>query len=101
MDVGTPCEDVHMSADPAATTLDEREFEELLWAERFATAESWGEEPGAVDDLPAESIGATPAVRRFLDAQLHREALLAEWEQAATEVARWQAVQTRVLAESL
>lgn len=90
-----------MAADPAATTLDEREFEELLWAERFAAAESWGQEPGRVDHLPAEPIGATPAITRFLDAQLHREALLAEWEQAATEVARWQAVQTRVLAESL
>ncbi|GAA1956619.1 HNH endonuclease signature motif containing protein [Microbacterium deminutum] len=83
------------------------EFEAWLWAERVAIAESWGFEPepgpetGDIVDPAADAIDRPPAVARFIGAQLHREQLLGQWEQAATEVARWQAVQARILAESL
>ncbi len=85
---------------PAAET---DEVEAWLWAQREAVAESWepDAEPGAGDGAWLEIDPVTPAVARFVGAQLHREALLGEWQQAHAAVARWQGVQVRILADAL
>ncbi len=89
MDVGCCCHAVLMSEVaelPADVAME-------LWAERASRAESWVE-PEAVESstVPAPLLEA---------GALHREQLLAQWEHAVAQVARWEAVTQRVLAEAL
>ncbi|MFE7845769.1 DUF222 domain-containing protein [Microbacterium sp. NPDC057407] len=83
---------------PDPDTLDP-DVEELLWAERMAIADSW--------DEPAEHAPVALAVpaaeyrHRWDVAASRREELLFEWENAAEQLARWQGVQVRLLAEAL
>src|SRR3954447_15818527 len=79
------------------------EAADWLWQERIATAESWDAEPepGAGDECWRDPIDPTPAVARWVAAELQREALLGEWEYAHEQLTKWQGVQTRILADSL
>lgn len=65
----------------------------MLWAERAARAEAWVE-PDTVESLTVP----TPVLEADL---LHREQLVSQWEHAVAQVARWEAVKQRILAESL
>ena len=89
----------------ADSALDlDAEVEEWLWAQRSAVADEWLSEiaePGSADDVWPDAVDPSPAVSRWIGAQCHREELLFEWEHAAEQVARWQGVQVRILAETL
>ncbi|HEY6800293.1 MAG TPA: DUF222 domain-containing protein, partial [Agromyces sp.] len=81
---------------PAPLTLDV-EIEAMLWRERELAAEAW-EEPY---DGPLET-GPRIETRHTWDvAATRREELLYEWERATEQVARWQGVQVRLLAEAM
>ncbi|WP_375385325.1 DUF222 domain-containing protein [uncultured Microbacterium sp.] len=76
----------------------------LLWAERAAAAEEWMPVPDAECDSDpwACAVGADgSAIGRHIAGGFHAEDLLFEWERAAEQIARWQGVQTRLLAEAL
>ena len=83
---------------PPAPPLDE-DVAEWLWRERMLVAEAW-DEPY---DGPCEvGSGRRRSQRHTWDAAaLRREELLWEWEHAADQIARWQGVQVRLLAEAL
>src|SRR3954470_16027321 len=74
-----------------------------LWEQRKAVAESWDAEPepGDGDEFSCRPVDPTPALARWCAAELHREALLGEWEQAQQQLTMWQGVQTRILADGL
>jgi hypothetical protein len=74
-----------------------------LWLQREEVAESWDAEaePRAGEDFLRDPVDPTPAVARWCAAELHREALLREWERAHEQLTMWQGVQTRILADSL
>lgn len=78
------------------------EFAAWLAAEREKSAAEW--EPPCPPDWEADAAsgarGATPALERFLSSQHCAAELLREWEHAAEQLARWQSVQLRVLAEA-
>lgn len=64
-----------------------------LWAERIARAETW---------LEPEAVESSTSPVPVLEADaLHQEHLVAQWEHAVAQVARWEAVKQRVLAEAL
>lgn len=78
------------------------EAEELLWAARFAEAEFL--EPAQVPENDAEPLvigGDGSPIGRHVAAGLQLEDLLLEWERATEQAARWEGVQTRILAEAL
>ncbi|HET8928825.1 MAG TPA: DUF222 domain-containing protein [Microbacterium sp.] len=81
------------------------EIEAMLWAEREQRALEWVD-PYAVDadalELAAVEVFLTPTPAPATEADLlHREHLVGQWEHALTQVARWEAVKQRVLADSL
>ena len=77
-------------------TLDD-EVEALLWRERELAAEAWVEPY----EGPLET-GPRIETRHKWDAvALRREELLYEWEKATEQIARWQGVQVRLLAEAM
>ncbi|MFT4229381.1 MAG: DUF222 domain-containing protein [Microbacterium sp.] len=71
------------------------EVEAALWAERSVRAEAWAEPSHAAVDAMVVPL---PVLESDV---LHREQLVSEWEHAVAQVARWEAVKQRVLAESL
>ncbi|WP_214467718.1 HNH endonuclease signature motif containing protein [Microbacterium flavescens] len=74
------------------------EIEDLLWRERMLVAETW-EEPY---EGPTEVDSAPRVTRHRWDAAAsRREELLYAWENAAEQIARWQGVQARLLAEAM
>lgn len=90
-----------IQTDPAAGAPD---IDALLWAERVAAAEEWVAVPDAEWDAEpwAGAIGADgSAIGRHIASGFHADELLFEWERAAEQIARWQGVQTRLLAEAL
>ncbi|HET8928099.1 MAG TPA: DUF222 domain-containing protein [Microbacterium sp.] len=81
------------------------EIEALLWAEREQRAAEWVDpyevDPDAVELAALEAL-LTPTLVPATEADLlHREHLVGQWEHAVSQVARWEAVKQRVLAESL
>lgn len=86
------------------------EIEAMLWAEREQRAAEWLDpyagDSGA-EDLDAGWLAAVEAMLAPMPVPaseadlLHREHLVGQWEHAVTQVARWEAVKQRVLAESL
>ena len=70
-----------------------------LWVERATRAQDWGEPAGdAPEPLALPGPGREPGVE---GEALHRELLVSQWEHAVAQVARWEAVKQRVLAEAL
>jgi len=84
----------------AAWRAVERETSAVEWEASFR--EEW--EPECPPDWEADAVsgaeGASPAIERFLAAQHTAGELLVEWEHAAGQLARWQSVQLRVLADA-
>ncbi len=80
------------------------EVEALLWAARLASAEAWGPDDPWEDEV-RDDVGqvgtGSPALDEFIERGLDREQLLFEWEQVTAQVARWHAVQVRLLAKAL
>ncbi|GAA1975577.1 DUF222 domain-containing protein [Microbacterium pumilum] len=80
----------------------EAEDVEAEWARLMEVAESWGVDPEPRDsDIIWDDEPITPGVARYLAGVSHREQLLCEWEDAAAQIAKWQAVQARILADAL
>lgn len=81
------------------------EIETLRWADLVARAEdsAYDAAPDAdiETDLWNDAESATPALQRWRDGDVQHDQLLFEWERAAEQIAKWQAVQMRVLAEGL
>ena len=79
-----------------APTLDD-EVEAMRWRERELAAEAW-QEPY---DGPLETGPRVERRHTWDAAASRREELLYEWERATEQIARWQGVQVRLLAEAL
>ncbi|AZS38400.1 hypothetical protein CVS47_03057 [Microbacterium lemovicicum] len=77
------------------------EVEEWLWAERIAEAQQWG--PLSDIRWSAEECldAGDAATARWLAIEDRRLELLTEWTHAAEQIARWEAVQMRLLAQAL
>ncbi|MFS0734835.1 DUF222 domain-containing protein [Microbacterium sp. 1P10UB] len=77
------------------------EVEEWLWAERIAEAQQWG--PLSDIRWSAEECldAGDAATARWLAIEDRRIELLTEWTHAAEQIARWEAVQIRLLGRAL
>lgn len=81
------------------------EIETLHWADLVERAEAFDDDRLADADIDRDdwngAEAATPALQRWRDGEVQHDDLLFEWERAAEQIAKWQAVQMRVLAAGL